>query len=408
MHYFSDRANKMRASEIREILKFTQQPDVISFAGGLPNPTAFPKQELADVSKDVILQQGEAALQYGTTEGLAGLREDISKMMKPWDINAEVEEICITEGSQQGLELLSKVFLNPGDNIIVGAPSYLGALNAFRGYEANMAMVPLDDDGMRVELLEDKLIEFKREYKHVKFIYLVPTFQNPAGVTMKNDRRKRVIELAEEYDTLIIEDNPYGELRYHGEHQKTIYSMDPNQRTIYLGTFSKILSPGMRLAWIIAPKQFYRKIVIAKQSVDLCTTTLTQYIAHEFMQRGLLQPHIEKIKKLYGRKRELMLKALDTHFPEGTRWTKPNGGMFCWATLPEHIDAGEMFPKAIKEKVAYITGSAFHADRGGKNTMRLNYTHANDELIDVGIERLAKVIEAEDKLGSTPIAPISP
>ena len=398
----------MVASQIREILKFTQRPDVISFAGGLPNPQAFPIKELAEISSDVIINNGAAALQYGTTEGLSGLRSDIVEMMKGWNIKTHIENICITEGSQQGLELLGKVFLNPEDKIIVGGPSYIGALNAFRGFEADMISVPLDDNGMIIDILEEKLEECKRDYKHIKFVYLVPTFQNPAGVTMSESRRRKVLELAEDYDILIIEDNPYGELRYNGEDIMPIKSMDTNERVIYLGTFSKILSPGLRMAFIIAPKEFYRKIVIAKQSADLCTTTLTQYIVHEYIQRGYMKPHIEKIKELYGRKRDIMLKALDEHFPEGTRWTKPDGGMFTWATLAENIDTTEMFPKAIDKKVAYISGSSFYADHSGKNTMRLNFTHSSDELIEDGVKRLSCVIQEEMKTGSTPNVPISP
>ena len=331
MHYFSDRAKKMRASEIREILKFTQRPDVISFAGGLPNPAAFPKEELAEISREVIHQKGEVALQYGTTEGLMALRENISKLMKRLkNMDVDPDEVCITEGSQQGLELIGKVFLNPEDNIIVGAPSYLGALNAFRGFEANMAMVPLDENGMQVDILEERLQEFKKEYKHVKFVYLVPTFSNPAGVTMPDERRKRVIELAEEYDFLIIEDNPYGELRYSGKPQTPIALLDKYKRTIYMGTFSKILSPGMRLAWIIAPKEFYRKLVIAKQSADLCTPPFTQFVVYEYMKRGLLEKNIKTTIELYREKKNIMIECLEKHMPkhDEIKWTNPEGGLF--------------------------------------------------------------------------------
>jgi 2-aminoadipate transaminase len=390
---YSDRARQMKASEIRELLKLTQQPDVISFAGGLPNPASFPIEEIHDICNDVFKKYGSRVLQYGTAQGLTALREALADRLREKEgIDTDAGKILITSGSQQGLDLLCKVFLDPQDKIIVSAPTYLGGTNAYKAFQANMTSVPLDDDGMNVDLLEKKLKGLRMEHENPKFLYLIPTFHNPAGVTMPLKRRKKVYELACEYDLLVVEDNPYGELRYEGKHIPTIKALDDEDRVIYFGTFSKILAPGFRLAWVIAPENIIDKLVLAKECTDVCTNTLGQYIAYEFINRKLLDSHIEKIKMMYGEKQKIMLNALKNYFPEEVKWTHPKGGLFIWVTCPKSIDTAIMFQDAVRERVAYVVGHAFYPDGSGHNTMRLNFSHPTNDKIEEGVRRLGKVI----------------
>ncbi len=388
---YSERVLKMRSSEIRELLELSQQPGVISFAGGLPNPNAFPVDEIKEIVNKV-LEEDSKALQYGPTPGLREFREEIVRFVGREGIKADLENVLITVGSQQALDLIGRVFLNEGDVVLVGLPTYLGAINAFLAYGVELVGVPLDDDGMKVDLLEEKIKELKNKGKKIKLIYTVPTFQNPAGVELSEERRKRMAEIAEENDLLIVEDEPYSMLRFEGEPLKPIKFYN-NDRVIYLATFSKILAPGFRLAYVVAHSEIIRKLVIAKQSVDLCTPTFTQVIAYHYIRNGYIDKHIPKIIEMYKRKRDIMLEALENYFPEGCKWTRPRGGMFLWVELPEKISTVEMFKDAIKEKVAYVHGKAFHVDGSGENTMRLNFTNPKDELIEEGIKRLANVIK---------------
>ena len=390
---YSDRASKMRKSEIRELLKVTQDPEIISFAGGLPSPLSFPLDGIADTVQDVLKNHGKTALQYGTTQGLRELRESIVERSLKDGMEASPDNIIITSGSQQALDTVGKLLLNPGDTAIVGLPSYLGGLNAFRSYEANLEGVPLDKDGMITDILEDKIKELLREDITPKFIYVIPTFQNPAGVVMPESRRKKIIDIANEYDLIVIEDDPYGKLRYDIDHIKPIKSFDDEGRVIYMSTFSKILAPGFRLAWTIASEELTRKMLICKQALDLCTSTFIQFIVEEFIKRGSLDLHIMKIREMYKPKRDTMIKAVAEYFPEGHTCNKPKGGMFAWATLPEGIDTETMFLDAIKNKVAYVHGKAFHVDGGGGRSMRLNFSYSSNEQIKEGIERLGIVIE---------------
>ncbi|MEW5937953.1 MAG: PLP-dependent aminotransferase family protein [Candidatus Thermoplasmatota archaeon] len=396
-HLFSERAKGMRASEIRELLKLTQREEVISFAGGLPNPAAFPVREIRQIVCDLLDRDGAKTLQYGTTEGATELRTALSERLRAKrGISSTSKNVLITSGSQQGLDLISKVFLDPHDLIIVSAPTYLGGAGAFAAFQASMETVPLDDQGMIPELLEDKLLKLHRHGRNCKMIYLIPTFHNPAGVTMSEERRKRIIEIAVERDILIVEDDPYSELRFDGRDVKPIKAFDKDERVIYLGTFSKILAPGFRCAWLMANEEIHQKLVIAKQSTDLCTNTFGQYVAYEYVARGLVDKHIEIIKQMYKRKRDIMLKAMDEYFPDGVKWTRPEGGMFSWATLPPHIDTKVMFQRAVARNVAYVTGTAFYPyGKGGYNSMRLNFTHPSDEMVAEGIKRLAGVIREE-------------
>ena len=388
---YSDNAKRLKASEIRELLEISQQPGVISFAGGLPNPKAFPIEEVQKSITTILEKDGARALQYGPTPGLREFREEVASMVQKDGIKASVENVFVTVGSQQALDLAGRVFLDRGDVIFLGLPTYLGGINAFRAYGAKFVGIPLDENGMKVEMLEEKIKESKKRGEKAKIIYTVPTFQNPAGVVMSEDRRKQIVEIAQDHDLLIIEDDPYGKLRFEGKPLKPIKAYDEN--VMYMATFSKILAPGFRLAYVVAPQDIARKMVIAKQSVDLCTPTFTQFIAYHFIKNGFIEKHIPRIIEMYKRKRDIMLESLEEYFPKGCTWTRPQGGMFLWATLPEHIDTAEMVKEAIQKGVAYVHGRAFYTDGGGKNTMRLNFSNPSDDDIREGIKRLAKVIE---------------
>ena len=389
---YAERAQVMKASEIRELLKLTQQPDIISFAGGLPSPLSFPTDDIAQVTHDVMATAAEEALQYGTTEGYPGLREYCALRSKKEGIEAGIDNVVIVSGSQQGLDITSKIFFDPGDMAVVEAPSYLGGLGAMRTYQPEFISVKLDDDGLIIDELEETLKKMK---KPPKLLYTVPTFQNPAGVTMSEKRRKRLVDLAHEYDFVIMEDNPYGDLRYSGEPVKAVKAFDDEGRVIYLSTFSKIFSPGMRLAWIIGDEKFIRKFVIAKQSTDLCTNSFVQRILFEYCRRDLIDGHIKKIQKIYKEKRDIMLESLEKYFPEECSWTRPDGGLFLWARVPEYINTKNMIAEAVKERVAYVHGAAFFVDEDGANAMRLAFSYASDDKIEEGIKRLGRVIKRE-------------
>lgn len=393
---YSIMARRMKKSVIRELLKLTQKPEIISFAGGLPDPEAFPIDWVEEIIHTVIQDHGKQALQYSTTEGEKILTDELIKLARANGEDVTSENLLVTVASQQGLDLIGRVFLDPSDPIIVELPSYLGGLQAFKTYGAQMIGVPVDDDGIRTDLLEETLHQLMLEEEHYKFIYLVPDFQNPSGVTLSAARRKDVIRLSKKFDVLIIEDSPYRELRFEGEAPPTLYSMDDTNNVVCLHTFSKIFVPGLRLGWIKAHPHIIQKLTIAKQALDLCTPALSQFIAAEFCRRGYIWKHIENVRAIYHKKRDLMLKSLDLYMPDvpGLRWTKPQGGLFLWLILPESVDAEKLFPVAVENNVAYVIGSAFHCDGSGKNTMRLNFSFSSEEQIDEGVKRLAKVIKA--------------
>jgi 2-aminoadipate transaminase len=390
--FYSKNALNMKRSEIRELLKYTRKPEIISFAGGLPAPQTFPLKDIEEIACQVLREKGNVALQYGTTEGELPLRQEIAKWMAAHKAGINPDNIMITSGSQQGLDIIAKVFIDPGDPIIVELPSYIGGLQAFQAYRAKMIGIPQDNDGMKVDKLEKVLAKMARKNKKPKFIYVVPDFQNPSGVTMPLERRKKLLELAYQYQVPVIEDSPYRDLRFTGDDVPPIYSLDTQDQVIVLGTFSKILCPGLRLAWMMAPAAWTDRMIVSKQSMDLACPTFNQLIVAEYMKRGLLQPQIESIKKLYGKKREVMLKALKKNMPKGVKWTKPEGGLFLWVKLPKNLSATELFMKAIEENVAYVIGSAFHCDGKGQNTMRLNFSYASEEQIEEGVKRLANMI----------------
>jgi len=390
---YSDRAGKMRKSEIRELLKVTQDPEIISFAGGLPNPKSFPVENLQVIINNVLKTNASTALQYGATHGVDELRKLIMERACKEGMKATLDNVIITSGSQQALDAVGKLFLNPGDTALVESPSYLGGINAFRSYEANLTGIPTDKDGIKLDILEETIKKLLQEDVSLKFIYTVPTFQNPAGFVMPESRRKKLIDIAAEYNLIIVEDDPYGKLRYDIPPVKSIKAFDDEGRVIYMSTFSKILAPGFRLAWVIASEDIIRKIAVCKQALDLCTNTFTQFIACEFMKSGSMDLHIMKICEMYKPKRDIMINSIEKYFPEDCVCNKPKGGMFAWATLPEGIDTETLFLDAIKEKVAYVHGKAFHVDGGGGRSMRLNFSYPTNEQIEEGIKRLGKVIK---------------
>jgi len=394
---YSHNARKMRSSEIRRLLEISQKPDVISFGGGLPNPDAFPIQEIKEIVHKILDEKGEKALQYGPTAGLKEFIEYLVDFVKEDGINAGVDNILTTVGSQQALDIVGRIFLEEGDVVIVGLPTYLGGINAFIAYGAKMVGIPLDDNGMKVDVLEEKIEELTEKGEKVKLIYTIPTFQNPAGVEMSIERRKKLIEIAKKYDLIIVEDDPYGKLRFEGEPIPPIKAMDDDGHVIYMATLSKILSPGLRLAYVVAPAPIAKKMIIAKQSMDLCTSTLAQMIAYHYIKNGYMKSHLPKIIEMYRRKRDIMLESLEEFFPPGCKWTHPRGGMFLWVELPHYIDTSEMLNEAIEKKVAYVTGKSFFVNGEGTNTMRLNFTNAADDKIREGIKRLAEVVKKRIK-----------
>jgi 2-aminoadipate transaminase len=391
--FYSVLASRMKASAIREILKLVQNPEVISLAGGMPDPATFPVEEIKEISQNIFATKSAQALQYSTTEGLPELRQCILDFLAKDGNNGELKNIIISSGSQQGLDLVGKTFLNPGDVAIVELPSYLAALNSFHSYGGDLVGIPMDEEGMQMEILEKRLIQLKNENKKVKFIYTISNFQNPAGVTMSLARRKKIIEIAHKFNVFIVEDNPYEKLRFEGEPIPSIYSLENSGLVISLGTFSKILCPGLRLAWVLGNTEIIGKMAILKQSTDLCTSILSQLIAYGYFQLGKLEENIKSNIQIYKKKRNAMLNALEKYFPKEATWTKPQGGFFVVATLPEYIDTGEMFKEAVEEKVAYVPGAPFFADGKGQNTMRLAFCYPSEKDIDEGIKRLGKVIK---------------
>ncbi len=395
---FNRQIRAQKKSAIREVLKLTQRPDIISFAGGLPSPESFPVEHLRKIVCNIFdSEDAYLALQYGTTEGDQRLRELLVERYRQQGLEIDTGNLMITTASQQALDLLPKVFIDPGDKIICGLPSYLGGISAFGFYGAKMEGVKLDNYGMRSDLLEDKLKKMKAFGEKPKFIYTIPDFQNPAGITMPESRRQEIIDIARKHDVLIVEDSPYRELRFEGNPQKMIFAMDNTGQVISLGTFSKILAPGFRIGWVIAHEEIIDKLVTAKQTADLCTSPFVQKIAAKYLETGIFEKHLETIKNMYRDKRDTMLSALKEHMPAGVTWTEPEGGLFLFLTLPEYMDAEKLFMQAIEEKVAFVLGNVFYCDGSGRNTMRLNFSFASREMNIEGVKRLAKAIRKNIK-----------
>lgn len=399
---YAQRTQRMGSSTIRELLKLTEQPDMISFAGGLPAPELFPVDEFKRAAQRVLKQHGSQALQYSTTEGYLPLREFIVEKMSQYGIQASPENVLITSGSQQALDLIGKLLINSGDLILTESPTYLGALQAWRAYQAEFTTVPVDDDGLQIDLLPEALCGGP------KFMYILPNFQNPGGVTLSLDRRQALIEMADQYGVPIIEDDPYGELRFEGNHLPPLVVLDAEKlngrahnsdeagffrgNVIYLSTFSKTLAPGLRLGWMVAPKSVIRRCVQVKQGMDLHTSSFVQMVAYEVVKKEFLTKHVRRIREVYKERRDIMIGTMLRQFPPGITWTWPAGGLFLWVTLPAWLDATAVLEKAITHKVAFVPGTAFFPDGSGHNHFRLNFSNAQPAQIEEGIRRLGQVL----------------
>ncbi|MBE3132116.1 MAG: PLP-dependent aminotransferase family protein [Acidobacteria bacterium] len=397
---YAQRTQRMTSSAIRELLKLIAQPDIISFAGGLPAPELFPVEEIREAVETVLTRKGAQALQYSTTEGYPPLRDMLVRHMKRYGIVVDIDNVLITSGSQQALDLIGKILINPGDKILTEHPTYLGAIQAFTMYGADYVTVPIDDDGVVPASLEVGL------RAGPKFMYLLPNFQNPTGVTISADRRRELVLLADRYGIPIVEDDPYGQLRYEGDHIKPLVVIDAevlecqhngkySGNVIYMSTFSKTLAPGLRLGWIVAPKEVIYRLVQAKQGTDLHTSSFDQMVAYEVGRGGFIDRHVQRIREVYGNRLRIMLDALAKAFPDpsaGVRWTRPQGGLFLWIELPDWMDSAELLKTAVKEKVAFVPGAPFYPVGGGHNTMRLNFSYGSEAMIEEGIARLGRVV----------------
>lgn len=388
---YSKAIGGLKANIIRELTKRCSNPGYISFAGGNPSPATFPAEDLKEIAAEALTDPVTctAALQYGASDGYVKLREAVAGRLEKKGIQADLPNVAITTGSQQSLDMLGKAILNPGDRVLVENPTYVAALKIFGVYQADICAVESDDEGMIPKSLEEKLKEAP-----AKLIYIIPNFQNPTGVTLPLSRREEIMEIVRRYNVLVVEDDPYGDLRYGGEDVPALKTMDTLSQVVYLGSFSKIIAPGLRVAYVAAPAEIAQKIVLCKQNNDMHTCGLAQVMVYEYIRRGLLESHIEACKAVYGQKRDLMLSLLERHFPEEMTWTRPEGGLFLWARLPEGVSSMELLNYTLdKEKIAFIPGESFFAEGGGENTMRLNFSLASPEDMETGIKKLGEMIK---------------
>ena len=390
---FANRIDSLRASDIREILKITQRSEVISFAGGLPAPELFPVEEIKEISRLLMEESGRVALQYSTTEGYEPLRQKIAaRIGRKFQTQASAEEVMITSGSQQALDFTGKLFLDAGDVVLCESPTYLAAISAFRAYQPEFIAVPTDDDGMIIEELERILATTD----NVKLVYVIPDFQNPTGRTWSRERRRRFIETVSRYGVAVLEDNPYGELRFEGEILPSIKSMDREGLVIGTGTFSKTFCPGMRIGWLVAAPPVIEKYVLIKQGADLCTSLRNQMEIDLFMERFDFEGNLVRLTALYRQRRNAMVAALEAMMPEGVSFTRPQGGLFLWVTLPERIKAIELLKRCLEQNVAFVPGDSFFPNGGVENTLRLNYSNMPEDRIREGVARLAAAIRSMD------------
>jgi 2-aminoadipate transaminase len=390
--FLSNSGKSMKRSAIREILKHLQKPGMISFAGGLPAPETFPINDLREIIDEILENDGPDSLQYGTTEGDPLLRRMLVERHNTQGLKIGIENLIITSASQQALDLIAKIFLDPGDYVMCGLPSYLGGINAFTFYGAKLKGIALDEDGMNPDELEETIVILKELGTKVKFIYLIPDFQNPSGITIPESRRIKIIEIAEKHNLLIVEDSPYREVRFEGKPQKLMYELDTTGRVITLFTFSKIFAPGFRVGWVIGHPEILDKLVMAKQTADLCTSAFVQRIIARYMEKGLLDKNLHKTIDLYRERRTHMIACFRKYMPEGVSWTEPQGGLFLFVTLPQHLDSDELFKKALDKNVAFVAGSSFFCNNSGHNTMRINFSFSNKEEIETGVKRLSDLI----------------
>ncbi|MEX0993119.1 MAG: PLP-dependent aminotransferase family protein [Solirubrobacterales bacterium] len=399
---FANRTHGMRSSAMRDLMAITARPEIISLAGGLPDTSTFPPDTFAAITDRIARESCAAALQYGPTEGFEQTKLRICEVMREENMRADPNDIIVTTGGQQVIDLVTKTFVDPGDVVICEAPTYPGAVPTFQSYEADVVQIEMDSDGMRIDLLEETLDQLEREGRTPKFVYTVPTFQNPAGVTMSAPRRQRLVQIAKQRELIVLEDNPYGLLRYEGDPLPPLYSLDGGEYVLYLGTFSKIFSPGIRVGWIVAPGPVLAKINLGKQAADLCTSSLTQQVVDVYFAEGRWQQYLQDLREIYRKRRETMLNALAEFFPREAEWTRPEGGLFIWATLPEFINTEDLLAKALqKEQVAFVPGSAAYVDGRGGSSMRLNFSGVDADQIWEGVRRIGKVVREQIDLYST-------
>ncbi len=398
---FASRTRMMTSSAMRDLMAITARPEVISLAGGLPDTSTFPPETFAAVTAKIAEESCAKALQYGPTDGLDETKGCIAEVMAAEGMHAHHEDIVVTTGGQQVIDLVTKTLIDPGDVIIAEGPTYPGAVPVFNAYQADVVQVDMDSDGMRVDLLEETLDRLGREGRRPKFIYTVPSFQNPAGVTMSLPRRRRLVEVANQRELLVLEDNPYGLLRYEGEPLPPLFSLDGGVFVMYLGTFSKILSPGIRLGWVVAPPPVLEKINLGKQEADLCTSTLSQLMVQAYFKQGDWRDYVGSLSEIYRSRRDAMLAALADHFPREAEWTRPAGGLFIWATLPSYIDTTDLLARALRDNVAFVPGAAAFLDGRGHSSMRLNFSGCDEARLREGIRRIGEVIKEQVALYGT-------
>jgi 2-aminoadipate transaminase len=398
---FASRTRVMKSSAMRDLMAVTARPEVISLAGGLPDTSTFPPDTFAAIAARIAAESCAKALQYGPTEGLPETMDCIVEVMAADGTKVDRDEIVVTTGGQQVIDLVTKTLIDPGDVVVAEAPTYPGAVPVFYSYQADVVQVEMDADGMRVDLLEQALERLEREGRQPKFIYTVPSFQNPAGVTMSLERRRRLVQIAHERELLVLEDNPYSLLRYEGDPVPTLHSLDGGVYVMYLGTFSKILSPGMRLGWVVAPPPVLEKINLGKQAADLCTSTLSQLMLQAYFQESRWRDYVDSLTAIYRARRDTMLDALAEYFPPQAEWTRPAGGLFVWATLPDFIDTTDLLARALRDNVAFVPGEQAYMDGRGRNAMRLNFSASGDESIREGVRRIGKVVAEQVALYGT-------
>jgi 2-aminoadipate transaminase len=398
---FASRTKVMKSSAMRDLMAVTARPEIISLAGGLPDTSTFPPDTFAAVAQRIASESCAKALQYGPTEGLQETKDCIAEVMGAEGMSVDSEDVLVTTGGQQVIDLVTKTLIDPGDVVVAEGPTYPGAASVFTAYQADLVQIDMDSDGMRVDLLEETLDRLDREGRRPKFIYTVPSFQNPAGVTLSPPRRKRLVEVAHERELLILEDNPYGLLRYEGEPPTPLLSLDGGIYVMYLGTFSKILSPGIRLGWVVAPPPVLEKINLGKQAADLCTSTLSQLMVQAYFAEGHWRDYVESLTEIYRARRDTMLDALADQFPPQADWTRPSGGLFIWATLPDFIDTTDLLARALRENVAFVPGEAAFLDGRGRSSMRLNFSGSDEEAIREGIRRIGEVVTEQVQLYGT-------
>ena len=398
---FAARTRVMKSSAMRDLMAITTRPEVISLAGGLPDTGTFPPDTFAAVAQRIAAESCAKALQYGPTEGLAETKDCIREVMAAEGMRADPEDMLVTTGGQQVIDLVTKTLIDPGDVVIAEGPTYPGAVPTFSSYQADVVQVDMDSDGMRIDLLEETLDRLERDGKRPKFVYTVPSFQNPAGVTMSLPRRRRLVEVAHERELLVLEDNPYGLLRFEGEAMPTLLALDGGVYVMYLGTFSKILSPGIRLGWVVAPPPVLEKINLGKQGADLCTSTLSQLMVQAYFERGHWRAYVDSLNDLYRSRRDAMLDALAEHFPPQAEWTRPGGGLFVWATLPDFIDTTDLLARALRDNVAFVPGEAAFLDGRGRSSMRLNFSAVDAADIREGVRRIGEVVKEQVALYGT-------